>query len=155
WFRDDASKFSWIDSALVMKSEDACAQWLSAAIKYGIAFLKRVPSESDQVLRIADRVGYVVETNYGRAFDVRSRPNPINLADTERRLGLHTDNPYRDPVPGFQMLHCLQAGHQGGESIFADGFAIAQCLADEDREAYSTLTRTPVQFAFTSQDAEL
>jgi gamma-butyrobetaine dioxygenase len=106
----------------------------------GIAFLKRMPCECGQVLRIAGRVGYVVESNYGKAFNVRSELNPINLAYTERGLGWHTDNPYRDLVPGFQ---------------FADGFAIAHCLADEDRQAYSMLTHTLVRFAFTRKDAAL
>jgi len=35
-------------------------------------------------------------------FDVRSVPQPENLAYTDLGLGLHTDNPYRDPVRDFR-----------------------------------------------------
>ncbi len=73
-------------------------------------------------------MGRVSETNYGRVFEVRSVPQPENLAYSDLGLGLHTDNPYREPVPGFQVLHVLVASPDGGESIFGDGFAIAEHL---------------------------
>ena len=59
--------------------------------------------------RVAEMFGHVRETNSGRIFDVGSVPSPRNLAYTEMPLGVHTDNPYRDPVPGLQLLHCLES----------------------------------------------
>ena len=100
-------------------------------------------------------VGRVAETNYGLVFDVRSVAQPENLAYSDLGLGLHTDNPYREPVPGFQVLHALIASPDGGESLFADGFAIAEHLRDTDAEAFAILTRTPVPFLYRSKDAEL
>jgi alpha-ketoglutarate-dependent taurine dioxygenase len=67
------------------------------------------PAESGTVLRVAASFGFVRETNYGRLFDVRVEPQPGNLAYTSRRILPHTDNPYRDPVPTVQLLHCLRA----------------------------------------------
>jgi gamma-butyrobetaine dioxygenase len=68
---------------------------------------------------------------------------------------LHTDNPYREPVPGFQVLHALIASPDGGESLFADGFAIAEHLRATSPDAFAVLTQTPVPFLYRSKDAEL
>jgi len=82
-------------------------------------------------------------------------PRPENLADSDLGLGLHTDNPYRDPVPGFQTLHFLVASPEGGENLFADGFAIAEHLRQTEPALFERLTRTAVTFAFHSKDADL
>jgi gamma-butyrobetaine dioxygenase len=58
-------------------------------------------------------------------------------------------------VPGFQALHVLIASPDGGESLFADGFALAEHLRAIDPEAFAMLARTPVPFHYRSQNAEL
>lgn len=139
----------------VLSKEDARHDWLLSLVSYGIAFLSEVPCEAGKVLGVAALAGYVTETNYGRLFDVRSVSDPNNLAFTEIGLGLHTDNPYRDPVPGWQLLHCLQSSEEGGESLFTDGFAIACDLQDRDPLSFGILGGTPVGFAFRDAHAEL
>ena len=129
--------------------------WLTRLLQDGMAFLSGVPAAEDALLASMQLVGQVAETNYGRVFDVRSVPQPENLAYSDLGLGLHTDNPYRDPVPGFQALHVLIASPDGGESLFADGFALAEHLRDLDPEAFALLARTPVPFHYRSQNAEL
>ena len=66
-----------------------------------------VPVTEDAIFAAMAIVGRVAETNYGLVFDVRSVAQPENLAYSDLGLGLHTDNPYREPVPGFQALHVL------------------------------------------------
>jgi gamma-butyrobetaine dioxygenase len=48
-------------------------------------------------------------------------------------IGPHTDNPYRDPVPTVQMLHCLASAAEGGDSGLVDGFAAARLMRAEDQ----------------------
>jgi gamma-butyrobetaine dioxygenase len=131
------------------------SSWLTRLLQDGIAFLRGVPAAEGALLASMRLVGQVAETNYGLAFDVRSVPQPENLAYSDLGLGLHTDNPYRDPVPGFQALHVLVASPDGGESLFADGFALAEHLRGIDPEAFALLARTPVPFHYRSQNAEL
>ena len=101
-------------------------------------------------------IGRVLETNYGLTFDVRSVAQPENLAYSDLGLGLHTDNPYREPVPGFQALHALIASNEGGESVFADGFALAAHLRSQRPGGHSgSLTGTAMPFLYRSKDAEL
>jgi alpha-ketoglutarate-dependent taurine dioxygenase len=131
------------------------SSWLTRLLQDGIAFLSGVPTRDDALLAAMPLVGQVAETNYGRVFDVRSVPQPENLAYSDLGLGLHTDNPYRNPVPGFQALHVLIASPDGGESLFADGYALAEHLRDIAPDAFALLARTPVPFHYRSQNAEL
>ena len=139
----------------VLRNQDALGDWLTSLIRYGITFLSEVPCEHGRVLSVAALAGYVTETNYGRIFDVWSLPDPNHLAYTDAGLGLHTDNPYRDPVPGFQFLHCLQSSDEGGDSLFADGFAVAADMKDRDPDVFAVLSRTPVRFTFKDADSDL
>jgi gamma-butyrobetaine dioxygenase len=100
------------------------------------------------VLAVAKSLGFVRETNYGQLFEVRAEPAPANLAFTRLPIAPHTDNPYRDPVPTVQLLHCLHAAAGGGESTFTDGFRAAAVLRSQNPAAFACLTTTPVTFAY-------
>ena len=107
------------------------------------------------MLSVAGTLGYVRETNYGRLFDVRVQATPANLAFTGLPIGPHTDNPYRDPVPTLQLLHCLANAADGGESGLLDGFRAAALLRSEDPAAFACLTGTPVTFGYSDATCEL
>jgi gamma-butyrobetaine dioxygenase len=114
----------------------------------GWALLTGVPLREGEVAMVAASFGFVRETNYGRVFDVRSKPAAANLADTPRALEPHTDNPYRDPVPGLQLLHCLEGSAAGGATCLVDGFAIAEALRAKHPDDFAVLARTPVRFGW-------
>jgi len=128
---------------------------LQALVDYGFLVISGVPTTSGAVVEVGDRIGHVRVTNYGRHFDVRSVPNPNNLAYTAAALGVHTDNPYRDPTPGLQLLHCLEADAPGGDTILVDGFRAAELLRDEDSTAFSLLAWLPLDFRFADASADL
>jgi gamma-butyrobetaine dioxygenase len=152
---DAARDFAWATFSEVQSNASRRALWLNRLVQDGIAFLAQVPSNNAGILEAAALAGRVSETNYGRVYDVRSVAQPENLAYSDLGLGLHTDNPYREPVPGFQVLHALIASPDGGESLFGDGFAIALHLRATFPDAFAVLTRTPVPFRYQSKDAEL
>ncbi|WP_328675697.1 2-trimethylaminoethylphosphonate dioxygenase [Streptomyces sp. NBC_00343] len=131
------------------------ARVLESVLGLGFALLRDVPCREGRVLEVAETFGYVRETNYGRLFDVRVEPDPNNLAFTGARITPHTDNPYRDPVPTLQLLHCLSNAAVGGDSGLVDGFKAAALLRAEDPEAFAVLTRTPVPFQFSDAQTEL
>jgi gamma-butyrobetaine hydroxylase len=141
--------------ASVSNSLIARLEWLQTLVRFGIAFLSDVPAEPGKVLEVAALIGWVRETNYGRIFDVRAVPDPDNLAYTSRALGLHTDNPYREPMPELQILHCLRVGAEGGASLFADGFAVAEQLRTDDSCLFEVLATTPVHFEFADATTQL
>ena len=130
-------------------------EWLERIASTGIAFLSRVPADEFKVLEVAALVGWVRDTNYGRVFNVRAVSDPNNLAYTGLALRLHTDNPYREPVPGLQILHCVVDSREGGTSLFADGFRAADVLKAQDPGAFEVLASTPVRFEFSDANTYL
>ena len=159
----------WLEGARLAPRRDFCVltfdalqsdasarlDWLTRLLQDGIAFLSDVPRRNHAILEATAHIGYVPETNYGRVYDVRAVPQPENLAYSDLGLGLHTDNPYREPVPGFQALHTLIAAPDGGDSLFADGFAIAEHLRRSDPEAFELISRTPVPFRYQAAGVDL
>jgi gamma-butyrobetaine dioxygenase len=131
------------------------ARALDAVLRWGFVLLHDVPAEPGMVLEVAASFGFVRETNYGTLFDVRVRPAPGNLAFTSRAILPHTDNPYRDPVPTVQLLHCLSMADDGGDTGLVDGFAAAAALRAEDAETFDVLTRTAVPFGYIDKETEL
>jgi len=152
---DALRDFAWVGVRQAKESAADRSSWLTRLLTNGIAFLNDVPATEDAILEAMSVVGRVAETNYGRVFDVRSVAQPENLAFSDLGLGLHTDNPYREPVPGFQALHMLIASPDGGENLFADGLALAAHLRHEDPSAFARLTSTAVPFRYQSKDADL
>ena len=152
---DAAGDFAWAIFPAAQGERSLRARWMTRLLRDGIAFLSGVPSTEAGILAAASLVGRVAATNYGLVYDVRSVAQPENLAYSDLGLGLHTDNPYREPVPGFQVLHALVASPDGGESLFGDGFAIAEHFRTAFPDAFAVLTRTPVPFLYRSADAEL
>jgi len=131
------------------------ARALEAVLRLGFVLLRGVPAEPGTVLEVAASFGFVRETNYGRLFDVRVEPAPGNLAFTSRAIRPHTDNPYRDPVPTVQVLHCLRAAGEGGDTGLVDGFAAAAAFRAADAESFGVLAKTPVPFGYIDKETEL
>jgi gamma-butyrobetaine hydroxylase len=130
----------------------ALRTWLAQVDELGFATLTGGPTEPATVTRVAEWFGFVRETNYGRLFDVKTVVNPNNLAYTGLGLGAHTDNPYRDPTPTLQLLHCLASSAAGGENTLVDAFRVAQDLSPAHREL---LARHPLRFRFADETTEL
>ncbi|MGW2251291.1 2-trimethylaminoethylphosphonate dioxygenase [Kitasatospora sp. NPDC001660] len=128
---------------------------LAAVRRSGFAVLRGVPAVAGRVLDVARSFGYVRTTNYGELFDVRVEPDPNNLAFTSAAITPHTDNPYRDPVPTLQLLHCLENSATGGDSGLVDGFKAAALLREEAPADFAVLTRTLVPFVFRDRRTEL
>ena len=74
--------------------------------------------------KLAETVGPIQETVYGRTWRVESVPDAENIAYTNHELELHTDILYYEAPPGIQLLHCIKQSTQGGENIFADAFQV-------------------------------
>ena len=145
---DAAKDFAWATFHAAQSDRALRAAWTARLLQDGIAFLREVPSVDAGILEAAALMGRVSETNYGQVFDVRSVPQPENLAYSDLGLGLHTDNPYREPVPGFQVLHALIGllARRRRESVrrrlrHRRAFAqyLSRCLRDPDPNPRSLL----------------
>ncbi len=104
--------------------------------------------KSGTISKIANLFGYIRETNYGKWFDVKSKSNAVNLAYTNLALKAHTDNPYRNPVPTIQILHCLKNSTKGGDSKVVDGFNAALRLKKVNKRYFNLLSKYCSRFEF-------
>ena len=116
-------------------------KWLKSLHCYGFAKITGCEKKSGTVIKIAKLFGYVRETNYGKWFNVKSKTNAVNLAYTNLALQAHTDNPYRNPVPTIQILHCLKSSTKGGDSKVVDGFNAAFRLKKENKKYFNLLSK--------------
>lgn len=137
-----------------LQDDEALSEALSRVVRHGLALLSGAGQDPGVVEQAVARFGFVRETNYGRTFDVRIEPKPGNLAFSGQGLDLHTDNPYRDPVPTLQLLHAIIADGLSGETLFVDGFAQAEALRREAPTAFDVLVREPVRFTYAAASGE-
>ena len=121
----------------------------------GLIIINELSDDPDAGSNFANQIGFKRETNFGVMFDVISKPDPNNLAYTSLALPLHTDLPNQEAVPGFQFLHCYVNNSAGGESLFADGLAIAQQFSITNPEHYSVLAHTDIPWRFHDQTCDI
>ena len=123
--------------------------------KYGFVIFNNVPTQNNYIINFANSIGSIRRTNFGEFFNVKSKPNPNDLAYTSLALAPHTDNPYRKPVPCIQMLHCIENKVNGGLSTLVDGFTVTEKLKKDFPNYYKILTEVKVRFQFIDQTVVL
>jgi gamma-butyrobetaine dioxygenase len=143
--------YNWAD----LQQEKVLFNALKDFIELGFLLVNQTPTQSDSILTIAHHFGFVRNTNFGAFFEVYSRPDSNDLAYRPVALGPHTDNPYRTPVPGIQILQCLQNETSGGFSTLVDSLAVAEQVRAEDPEGFALLSRIPVRFEYRDATTQL
>ncbi|WP_020682371.1 gamma-butyrobetaine dioxygenase [Marinobacterium rhizophilum] len=130
----------------MMQHDAILLRWLRKLRDSGISLLHNSDTTPGTLQRVAQRISFVRETNFGTLFDVRSKPDANTAAYTTLRLPLHTDLPTRELQPGLQFLHCLENDATGGESILVDGFCIAQYMREQHPDDFDALSSLPMDF---------
>jgi gamma-butyrobetaine dioxygenase len=123
--------------------------------KYGFVIFENVPTQDNFIVNFANSIGSIRRTNFGEFFNVKSKPNPNDLAYTSLPLAPHTDNPYRKPVPCIQLLHCIENEVGGGLSTLVDGLAVTEELKKEHPSFFQILTEIKVRFQFVDDNVVL
>ena len=123
--------------------------------KFGFVIFKKVPTKNNFIVKFANSIGSIRRTNFGEFFNVKSKPNPNDLAYTSLALAPHTDNPYRNPVPCIQILHCIENEVNGGYSTLVDGFTVTEKLKNDYPDYYKILSEIKVRYQFIDQDVFL
>ena len=143
------------DNDKIQEDRDNLIQMLESFYQYGYVIIENTKAEENEVINFAEKIGPVRTTNWGKLFNVVSKPNPNDLAYTALELKSHSDNPYRKPVPGIQLLHCIANESTGGDSSLVDGFSVSEYLKEYHHDFYEILTQTNVNFKFTDVDVIL
>ena len=85
---------------------------------------------------------------------MESRPDADSNAFTSVALAAHNDMCPREYVPGLQFLFCLHNSCTGGDSIFVDGYAVAEQLRAESPDHFDVLATVAVPFGSRNRDSD-
>ncbi|KAI4177964.1 MAG: hypothetical protein LQ343_000048 [Gyalolechia ehrenbergii] len=116
-----------VDYNSYMNSSTTLLSSLEHLHQYGLLFVHSVPSSPNSVRAIAEKIGPLKETLYKSTWD---------------------DLLYVDDPPGLQILHCLQASTQGGESLFSDALRAVTRIRKSRPDLYATLESFPVTYHY-------
>ena len=110
---------------------------LANLLSVGVSLVRGVPTEFGECAKMANLLSTLRPTEWGTQFNVRAVPDSQqpggavkkDLAYTPFPIGMHTDNPYRDPTPDFQLLHAIeQCSCPEGEVKPCDSCTSAQLI---------------------------
>ena len=131
--------------ASAMEDDDALFDLIGLIVKHGVARVTDTPEEA--LTRLARRMGYPHDTNYGLVLDVKSELKPWFRVLSGDAIPPHTDNAYRYTPTGISLFHCVrQLDGPGGESFYVDGLRLAERLRDVDADAHAFLCGEPLTF---------
>jgi gamma-butyrobetaine dioxygenase len=148
WNADIAGALPVVDWAQYLRDDSGLRQWIEAIRETGIVLMRGIPAEPGRLVEIARRIGPIRGSNFGEYYDVVSMPNPNASADTAMGLEPHTDLANWASPPDVQLLCCVKNSVIGGESIFCDGFHVAELLREQDPEAFHLLSTQEIEFRF-------
>ncbi len=149
WDSSLSSNFEsiYIEHDKIINSEKGLIKWLELLHYNGIAIVKNAPIQKKSAFPVLNRIGSIRETFFKTPFEVINiSKKPNNSAYTAHALRNHLDLPYYETPPGYQFLHCLVNTAEGGKSSAVDGFAVAEYLKKNDKDAFDLLTTVPLKW---------
>lgn len=84
-------ELDWVDYGDYMHSDEGLHTVVQRLYNKGLVFIDGVPTRDESVTQVAERIGPVYETFYGRDFDVKNVAKSRNIAYTSLYLGFHMD----------------------------------------------------------------
>ena len=116
--------------------------------KYGIVKIKNGPKELDTIQTLGRHIACnVYSTMHGDSFKVERVDDAVNPAYTEEPLWVHTDLCHLKEMPDYFLFHCIiNETHNTGNSVYTDGFNIANIMKHEWNYYYNLLTKYKVPF---------
>ncbi|WP_425404168.1 TauD/TfdA family dioxygenase [Hwanghaeella sp.] len=139
----------------ILDDDNALLAWLEDIARWGLTVVENTPPEVGLLEALCRRIAHLRETNFGKVFEVLSKPNPTNQAYTAEALPLHTDLANQETPPGFQFLHTLRNEAEGGVSIFADGIRMAEDLRASNPDAYRLLRDVAIPSRYFDDDCDI
>lgn len=131
----------------VMSDSHARLRFFRQIRDYGLTLVRGLKPAVGELEEFAKIIGPLVETNFGRVFDIQFTREQHSIANSTHALMPHTDEPYRYNPPGVMFFHCLDASADGGGvSIFVDGFGVAEAFRQIDPDMFDLLTRVQVPY---------
>ncbi|MTI08533.1 trimethyllysine dioxygenase [Curvivirga aplysinae] len=124
----------------VMNTEEGLDAYLKTLEERGFAIVEGMENNMECTRQMAERIAYIRESIFGGLWDFKADQAHSDTAYSTVGIGPHTDSTYSHDAPGLQMLHCIEYKAEGGLSVFADGFKVAEVIKNEDSDLFDALT---------------
>lgn len=122
----------------------------------GYCLVTGAPDDSDQVIAEVQRECQMsmVESHFGdreylQENNTRNKHNK-QLGYTNSAIPLHTDLPFYEKPPAFQLLHCINPADKGGANVIVNALGTYRCMfspVNRDCNAgYNELKMTDIIF---------
>jgi trimethyllysine dioxygenase len=123
---------------------DGLLRCLEKVERYGLCFVSGTPPTEEATKALAERIGYIRVTICGGFWGMADEREYADTGYTTIAITPHTDGTYVMDAPGLMLFHCVQFEGSGGESVFVDGFRVAETLEQNNPEAFEVLTTIAV-----------
>jgi len=107
--------------------------------------------ETELLIQEFEKRGFdLIGTHFGRIEDLRTdnttNKNTDQLGYTDSAINLHTDQPFLQKPPKYQILQCIKCAEIGGDNFVVDAFAAAKYFEENYYQEYQMITKTEVKF---------
>lgn len=137
-----SSSYARVDMEKLLSStdkDDAVKEMLDSLVKYGVAFIEKVPPTEDGTQSAITSLFPIMKTFFGEMWTFSDTKDHDDFAYTKNFLPAHNDNTYFNDASGLQILHCIYHDGEGGENLAVDGFYVLEQLKLNHPDAYQRL----------------
>ncbi|MEL7213965.1 MAG: TauD/TfdA family dioxygenase [Pseudomonadota bacterium] len=143
WRAADLPEPATVSGPDALKDDQLFLHFLTHLRDHGVARLEGLPQQDGLLVAIAERVGTIRETNFGRTYTLAIQDDPTSNAYTPVALPQHMDLCTRECPPGLQFLYCRANDTSGGDGLYCDGYRIAEDIRAEDPDTWDAMTTIP------------
>lgn len=140
WRGDISTEPPSIDFEQANTSTEGLLKCLRQLRDYGFVVVRNGPQKKGGAEIVANLIGDLADAAYGKLFDLSPSQNQVTFGNTMNPVPPHTDEAYLYSPPGVNVLHCLRPADKGGESVFVDGFYLANQMREHHNADFETLT---------------
>lgn len=107
-----------------LSDEEIAKSVVKSLIKYGFAFVEKVPPNIRSTEVVITRLFPVHKTFFGEMYEMKNEKIHSDTSYGRDYIGAHNDNTYFNDASGLQVFHCTNHSGSGGESLLLDGFNV-------------------------------
>lgn len=143
WRSDDLPAPETVSGPAALTQDAHFHRFLCNLRNHGVARLEGLPQQDGLLIEIAERIGTIRPTNFGRTYTLAIQNDPTSNAYTPVALPQHMDLCTRECPPGLQFLYCRENTTTGGEGLYCDGYRIAEDIRAEDPDTWEAMVTIP------------
>ncbi|WP_224825658.1 TauD/TfdA family dioxygenase [Cognatishimia sp. MH4019] len=143
WRAADLPEPATVSGRDALQDDRVFHKFLTSLRDHGVARLEGLPQQDGLLVEIAERIGTIRETNFGRTYTLAIQDDPTSNAYTPVALPQHMDLCTRECPPGLQFLYCRANDTSGGDGLYCDGYRIAEDIRAEEPDTWEAMTTIP------------